>query len=154
MKSVETWFEEYGDSHHDRANKVIHWICVPSIMFSIVGLIGSIPPPAVFGSLPFLSWATVTVGLALLYYLVLSPALAMGMAFVSIVMLGALHHLANAGAPITTICAGIFVAAWVGQLIGHKIEGKKPSFFKDIQFLLIGPIWLLGSVYCRLGINY
>ena len=76
------------------------------------------------------------------------------MLFVSIVMLGTLHHLANAGAPITTICVAIFVVAWTGQFIGHKIEGKKPSFFKDIQFLLIGPIWLLSDLYKRLGIRY
>jgi uncharacterized membrane protein YGL010W len=125
---------------------------VPAIMFSIVGLIGSLPQPAAFGG-P-VSWATLTVGLALIYYFLLSPALGVGMLFVSILVLGTLHHLANAGAPIWQICLGIFVVAWVGQFIGHKIEGKKPSFFKDIQFLLIGPIWLLAFVYRRLGIHY
>ena len=46
----------------------------------------------------------------------------------------------------------VFVLAWVGQFIGHKIEGKKPSFIKDIQFLLIGPIWLLSAIYNKLNI--
>ena len=48
----------------------------------------------------------------------------------------------------------IFVIAWIGQFIGHKIEGKKPSFFEDIQFLLIGPAWLLSFIYNKLGIKY
>jgi uncharacterized membrane protein YGL010W len=46
----------------------------------------------------------------------------------------------------------VFVLAWIGQFIGHKIEGKKPSFIKDIQFLLIGPIWLLSDIYNKLKI--
>ena len=41
----------------------------------------------------------------------------------------------------------VFVLAWIGQFIGHLIEGKRPSFFKDLQFLLIGPAWLMAFVY-------
>ena len=47
----------------------------------------------------------------------------------------------------------IFIVAWIGQFIGHKIEGKKPSFFEDLQFLLIGPAWLLSFIYNKLGIK-
>src|SRR5256885_7388439 len=115
MKSIQSRLDEYGESHHDHTNKLIHWICVPAILFSIIGLIGSIPPPTAFRGLPFLSWPTITVGLALVYYFVLSPALGIGMAAVFVVMLGTLHHLANAGAPITLICTSLFVAAWIGQ---------------------------------------
>jgi uncharacterized membrane protein YGL010W len=154
LRSVHSWLEEYGESHQDHTNKMVHWVCVPAIMFSIVGLVGPIPEPAVFRSLPPLSWATLTVGLALVYYFLLSPALGTGMLFVSVVMLGTLHHLANAGAPITMVCVALFVVAWIGQFVGHKIEGKKPSFFRDIQFLLIGPLWLLAFVYRRIGIPY
>ena len=46
----------------------------------------------------------------------------------------------------------IFIFAWIGQFIGHKIEGQKPSFFEDIQFLLIGPAWLLSFIYKKLGV--
>ena len=48
----------------------------------------------------------------------------------------------------------VFILAWIGQFIGHKIEGKKPSFFEDIQFLLIGPAWLLSFIYKKLGIKF
>jgi uncharacterized membrane protein YGL010W len=34
------------------------------------------------------------------------------------------------------------------------LEGKRPSFFKDVQFLLIGPLWLVAALYRRLGISY
>jgi len=31
MKTIEEWFEEYGESHQNKTNKIIHWICVPTI---------------------------------------------------------------------------------------------------------------------------
>ena len=151
MRSVDSWLEEYGESHHDHTNKMVHWICVPAIMFSIIGLIGSIPPPSLA---PNLSWALVVVVFALLYYFLLSPALAIGMVLISVAMLGTLHHLANSGAPMLTVCMGIFVVAWIGQFIGHKIEGKKPSFFDDLRFLLIGPLFVLSVLYRRLNLAY
>src|SRR5258708_15788450 len=98
MKSADSWFEEYGDSHENALNKAIHWICVPAIMFSLLGLIGMIPAPGV--SLP-----VIVMALAVIYYFVLSPALGAGMLLVALVFLGTLHHLANAGAPILPICA-------------------------------------------------
>ena len=52
------------------------------------------------------------------------------------------------------VAAVVFVLAWVGQFIGHLIEGRKPSFFEDVKFLLVGPAWLLASVYRRAGIRY
>ncbi|HNC31482.1 MAG TPA: DUF962 domain-containing protein, partial [Cyclobacteriaceae bacterium] len=43
MKKIDALFLEYGESHQNPTNKTIHWICVPLIFFSIVGLIASIP---------------------------------------------------------------------------------------------------------------
>ena len=51
-------------------------------------------------------------------------------------------------------CLILFVVGWLFQFIGHKVEGKKPSFFEDLQFLLIGPAWLLAAIYRKLGIRY
>ena len=48
----------------------------------------------------------------------------------------------------------IFIIAWIGQFIGHEIEGKKPAFFKDLQFLLIGPLWTLAHAFRFMGIDY
>ena len=98
--------------------------------------------------------ATLLAAPALAYYLTLSPSLAVGMAAIVVAMLALVQKMSAAGLPVAAICLALFVAAWVGQFAGHKIEGKKPSFFKDLQFLLIGPIWLLGFVYRRLGIPY
>ncbi len=45
MKSVHQWLNEYGESHRNETNKMIHWICVPAIFFSITGLLYCIKLP-------------------------------------------------------------------------------------------------------------
>lgn len=153
MKPLQTWLSEYGESHQNTVNKAIHWICVPLILWSIIALLWSIPVPALLVRYG-LNWAYLVLAAALIYYVFLSPALAIGMLLVVYVMVYITGQLdADKGLPdLWQIALGVFVVAWIGQFIGHKIEGKKPSFLKDIQFLLIGPIWLLHFIYRRLGI--
>ena len=83
-----------------------------------------------------------------------SVPLAIGMSLVMIALLAVVHWLAGFETPLWIICVGIFVVAWIGQFIGHIMEGKRPSFFKDVQFLMIGPMWLLSHVYRRAGIPF
>lgn len=155
MRSANEWFEEYGESHRHPTNKMIHWICVPAIVFSLVGLLWSLPTPEVFAEIsPWLNWGTLFVAFAMLYYFMLSWQLALGMVIVSALVIWGNAALAQLATPLWQIALGIFVIAWIGQFIGHKIEGKKPSFFKDIQFLLIGPVWLLGFLYQKAGFHY
>ena len=91
----------------------------------------------------------------MLYYAVLSLPLALGALPVFLLMLWSVAVLARrAPPPLWSICAVAFVLAWIGQFIGHAIEGRRPSFFKDLQFLMIGPLWLLAAAYRRLGIRY
>lgn len=159
MKSMDQWLAEYGESHRNNTNKRIHWICVPLIMFSVLALLWSIPAgpltaiPAGFAS-PVVNWATLIALLAGLYYLRLSPPLFLGMAAITIAMLVVCYMVDRSPIPLWALALAIFVLAWIGQFIGHEIEGRKPSFFKDLQFLLIGPAWLLSFVYRRLGIRY
>lgn len=159
MKSTEEWFSAYGVSHQNPTNKLIHWICVPLIFFSIIGLL-SVIPTGFFtlqlsdGWKPYIHFGTVLIVLGMLFYLRLSVPLAIGMAVISGLILYLIKLINMADLPVGYISLAIFIAAWVGQFIGHKIEGAKPSFFEDLQFLMIGPIWLLGFVYKKLGIGY
>jgi uncharacterized membrane protein YGL010W len=130
----------YGESHQTHANKRLHMICVPAIMMSTLGLIASIPTPE---GIPF-NFAHLVVLLASVYYfqfrnfrLLVGVWLMSAASFLVISTFGD-HRLA--------FSVGIFVVAWIGQFIGHKIEGKKPSFFEDIFFLLIGPLWVLYKI--------
>jgi uncharacterized membrane protein YGL010W len=155
MRSVADWLGEYGASHIDPTNKLLHWICVPLIVLALMGMLWSIPAPGAFAAVsPWLNLATLGAALALLYYAALSPRLAAGIAIVFVAMFAILGALAGLPWPLWMTSLAIFVAAWIGQFVGHAIEGKRPSFFKDVQFLLIGPLWLLAALYRRVGIPY
>ena len=156
MAALSALLAEYGESHQNPTNKLVHWVCVPLIMFSLLGLLWSVPVPAAIRNIsPWLNWGTLVMALALLYYVRLSGRLALGMVLVWVAMAAGLRVVAGTVAlPLWAICLLIFALAWVGQFWGHKLEGKKPSFLKDLQFLLIGPLWLLHFVYHRLGWEY
>lgn len=158
MRKIDQLLAEYGESHKNTTNKAIHWICVPLIFFSIMGLIASIPSGIVQKLLgagnPYANWATIALLLSIAYYVSLSIPLAIGMAFFGLACLFGATTIAQLGYPLWMISLIIFVVAWIGQFYGHKVEGKKPSFFKDLQFLLIGPAWLMHFIYKHLGIPY
>jgi uncharacterized membrane protein YGL010W len=71
-----------------------------------------------------------------------------------VLLLLATQWLANLPWPLWLTALVIFVIAWIGQFAGHALEGKRPSFFKDVQFLLIGPLWLVAAAYRRVGLPY
>lgn len=156
MHSVESLLGEYGESHQNRWNKFIHWICVPTIVWTVVALLWSIPfPEALQSEIVPVNWATVALVLAQVYYFRLSVRLGLGLLLYNILMLW-LTALVEAASPwpLWQVALAVFVIAWIGQFIGHMIEGKRPSFFKDVQFLLIGPAWLMAFIYRALGISY
>jgi uncharacterized membrane protein YGL010W len=148
MRNIQSWLDAYGESHRDPRNKLLHWFCVPVIVWCILGLLWCVPSP-------WVNWACLTVLAALVYYALLSVPLALGALPIFAVMLWSVGRLAALSHGILLIsCFGLFVIAWIGQFIGHAIEGKRPSFFRDIQFLLIGPLWLLADLYRRIGLRY
>lgn len=154
MRTVTEWFGEYGESHSHPTNKLLHWICVPLIVLSVMGFLWSIPVPQAIVGFPWLNWATLVTLLVLLYYTVLSPTLAAAMALVFAALFAVLALLTSLPWPLWAVSLVIFVVSWIGQFIGHALEGKRPSFFRDVQFLLIGPLWLVGTACRRLGIRY
>jgi uncharacterized membrane protein YGL010W len=155
MRSAAEWLDEYGASHHHPTNKLLHWICVPVIVWCVIGLLWSLPFPRGLGALiPGANWAGQAVLAALVYYALLSVPLALGAAPILFGMLWSVDRLGSSRltVPLWSVCTALFVLAWIGQFIGHAIEGKRPSFFKDLKFLLIGPLWLLADVYRRVGV--
>ena len=154
-KSADQWFSEYGSSHTNPINKLIHWVCVPLIYLVIIGLLWSIPTPNIMQQIPYLNWGTVAVLLSIIFYIRLSLSLSVGLSIFANTccwIISTLDHLLTI--PIWQISLIGFVILWIFQFIGHHVEGKKPSFFKDIQFLLIGPAWLMGFIYRKLHIPY
>jgi uncharacterized membrane protein YGL010W len=154
MRTVNQWLNEYGESHQNHTNKSIHWVCVPAIFFSIVGLLYSIKLPWTINDIA-INVAMIVLLLTTLYYLRLSLPLGIGMFLFGILCLLLCFLIEKyIPVPLWMISVIIFVIAWIGQFYGHNIEGKKPSFLKDIQFLLIGPMWLMSFIYKKWGINF
>ncbi len=153
MRTIQSWLSEYGESHQNPTNKTVHWICVPVIFFCVTGLLYSVKlGVAIAPGMP-LNLAIVALALVLVYYLRLSPTLALGMLLFSAVCLWLCRAIEQSGMQLWLVSIILFVAAWIGQFWGHHVEGKRPSFLKDLQFLLIGPAWLMSFVYQRLGIR-
>lgn len=156
MRVIDELLIEYGKSHQNKTNKLIHWIMVPAIFFSIVGLVMSIPLPMKKDLL--LNPATIVLAFALLYYFKLSKPLFLGFCIWALFCLFGNFEIYKAVGycekGLAKISLLIFVVAWIFQFIGHKIEGAKPSFLDDLKFLLVGPAWLMHFIYKKIGIKY
>lgn len=153
-RTLQQWFDEYGEGHRNPVNITVHWVAVPLIYFSMVGLLMAIPAPA-YRYVDHYLWAFLAMGAVWIFYMQRSFSIAIGMVIFNVACLWAGRWLdQHAAWPLWAICLSIFVLAWIAQFIGHGVEGKKPSFLKDLQFLLIGPAWLMAKLYRRLGIGY
>jgi len=141
MRKVDELFARYGESHRHPANEAIHWICVPLITWSVLAALWAASPVAAY----------IAIGLAVAFYAWLSVQIAVGMLALFALML---YPLILLGPNAFIVAAGVFVLAWIGQFVGHAIEGRKPSFLEDVKFLLVGPAWLLHFIYRRAGIPY
>lgn len=153
MTKIESLLNEYGESHQNETNKLVHWICVPLIFFSIVGLLYSVKLPFYLLTDIQLNLAHLAILGSLFYYFKLSKSLSLGLLVFTSICLWFSYVVEEEGVRLWLISIIIFVLAWIGQFWGHKIEGKKPSFFKDLQFLLIGPAWLMSFIYKKLDIQ-
>ena len=153
MRQIESLITEYGESHQNKTNILIHAIAVPSIYFVTIGLIWSIPTP---GFIEFfdVTWAHVLAIPVLYYYFSLSGAIGAAMTLLTISVFAGIHVLVLNNIVVWQFSLILFVIMWVLQFVGHHIEGKKPSFFKDLQFLLIGPAWWWVHWLKRMNISY
>lgn len=157
MRKIDQLFGEYAESHQNHTNKAIHWICVPLIFWSILGFISLIPSQHIclnfYGCISIVSLILVLV-VSIFYF-----RLSWKTAFIMLIIILLMEHLVyfvnvQLGTQSWIVYAAVFVLSWIGQFYGHKIEGKKPSFLKDLQFLLVGPIWLLSFILKKFGIKY
>ncbi len=141
-RNIDILLARYAESHRNHTNEIIHFVCIPLIVLSLLGILWAIHPVV----------AIATTLASLYYYTKLSRGFALGMGVMSAVMLGILALMPDM--TVLPVSIAIFVVAWIGQFIGHKIEGKKPSFFEDLRFLLIGPLFVLSFLYRRLNFAY
>ena len=141
-RNIDLLLARYAESHRNHTNEIIHFVCIPLIVLSLLGILWAVHPVVAIA-------ATLA---SLYYYTRLSRQFAIGMGVMSAVMLGILALMPDM--TVLPASIAIFVVAWIGQFVGHKIEGKKPSFFEDLRFLLIGPLFVLSFLYRRMNLAY
>lgn len=153
-RPVDRFLGNYSEDHRNPTNQVVHWICVPLIVWTVVALLWLVPVPAALGRQGF--WAAAAMVVALMFYLKLSRplALAMFVAFAALAAITWLLHGVLGDRGLLWAAIAVFVAAWIAQFIGHRIEGKRPSFLTDLVYLLIGPLWLVSKLFRRFGWAY
>ncbi|RNF84395.1 DUF962 domain-containing protein [Montanilutibacter psychrotolerans] len=154
QRPIDRWFASYSGDHQNVTNQRIHVICVPAIAWSVIALLWCIPTPG--GWLRAGAWAGLAMVAALLFYYKSSRALGYGMLATFVLMALATRWLHDTYGTMTLLwlAIAVFVVAWIGQFVGHKIEGRKPSFFTDLTYLLIGPAWVVAKLYRKLGLRY
>ncbi len=136
----------YAESHQNPTNIKIHTIAVPLIFFASVGMLWLIPNPEFMGGQKIRIFHLI-LGLALTFYMRLGKKIfnTMLVFFLLTILIHYLGYWIFFNNYIWVLVS-IFILAWVAQFHGHNVEGKKPSFFTDLQFLLIGPVWVLKKM--------
>ena len=141
-RKVDQLLANYGESHRNPTNELIHYVAIPLIILSLLGMLYALHPWVAYGF----------IALSMVYYVHLaSPVFMVAMAVQSAIAMALVFAM---GSLVLPISVGIFVAAWIAQFVGHKIDGKKPSFFEDLQYLLVGPLFVLSKLFQRLGIRW
>jgi len=151
MRTMQSWLDGYSADHRNSTNQVIHWICVPPIVWSVVALLWTIPVPATLARPG--TWAVAVMVLAFYWYWKHSRPLAAALLF-AFALLGLFTNVLFSVLGTTSLrwlAVGVFVVAWIGQFIGHKLEGRRPSFLTDLSYLLIGPAWLMAKLLRKMG---
>lgn len=155
MADTDNWLAEYGDNHSRTGSRVLHWIAVPLVIFGTVGLLWSLPIPEAFLDIsPLLNWGVTFLMAAEVYYFIISISLAIGMLpfVVATAMLIATLH-AAVDSPLWFSVAVLLLgsaALYVSKGSSRSIRGLT----RDIQLIMIAPVWLLSRLYQSVGIPF
>jgi len=153
-RPIDRWFASYAGDHRNDTNQWIHVFAVPAILWSVIALLWCVPVPGTWFRAGL--WAALAMFLAWMFYFRASRRLGTGMLVVFVALSWFTRWLFDAfgSQTLLMLAIAVFVVAWIAQFIGHKIEGRKPSFFTDLTYLLIGPAWILSKLYRKLGWGY
>ena len=152
MRAATDLLSGYARYHRDQRNILSHFVGVPMIVFG-VGVLLARPAFDMAGFTISPAWLAFAVAAA--WYLT-RGSIALGVsvsAGVGVLLLAAQHVADGSTATWLGWGAGVFLAGWLIQFIGHWYEGRKPAFTDDITGLLIGPMFVTAEALFMLGWN-
>jgi len=123
MKTLDQWLYDYSLSHQNKTNQQIHKLCVPLILFSILGMLwdwqyGDVRRAHIVAALGMVFYVRLGFKVAVLMFIQLALSFAI------------LQFWSEQRSSLFLPNLGLFVFAWIGQFLGHKIEGKNPRSFR------------------------
>ncbi|GMR17275.1 MAG: DUF962 domain-containing protein [Gammaproteobacteria bacterium] len=155
MSEIDRWLSDYGDSHRDICYPVLYWSAVPALVVGAVSLLWSLPAPLEFSAIsPLLNWGSTFLMVALIYYFIISVSLAVGMLPFVFGLSALALWLERAVYPLHWLGGGLLLAGIAGLYAGQHANGGARAVLRDIQLMMIAPVWLLSNLYRRLGIPY
>jgi len=155
MDDTDTWLSEFAKRHDNASSPGVYWISLLFLLTGVAGLLWSLPIPAEFLRIsPLLNWGSAFLMASLVYYFIISVSLGIGMVpFVWGV--GALQFwLSGQAAPLGYVASVLIGAGIAGLSLGHYTAGGLRAVLRDVQLVMIAPVWLLSKLYRRLRIPF
>jgi len=155
MAETDKWLSEYGDSHRDIKSGVIYWVAVLALVVGTVGMFWSLPVPAEFRRIsPVLNWGSALLMATVVYYFIISMSLAIGMLPLVFGLAAMQIWLADSPWDIGLVSSGLFAVSLLGLYLGHRGAGGLRAVVRDIQLMMIAPVWMLSELYRKIGIPF
>ncbi len=155
MSLAEQWLEEYSKTRPGYRLTPLKWLSVLLLVAGVVSLLSTVPTPAAFEpSDDVLNWGTIFVMAAIVYYFIVSIRLAIGTVPFVAGVVAAVTWFDRLDTPLWIVGSGLLALGLIGQMLEHVRHGRQPPFVRELQLLMIGPLWLVAVVYRRLGIPY
>lgn len=155
MTETDGWLRRFEETHRNLSNPAIYWAAVPVVVVGTVGLLWALPVPDEFFEIsPLLNWGTAFLMAAAVYYFIISVSLAIGMLPFVIGVAGIHMWLVASDYPLFRVSLGLLVAGIIGLWLGHRGENGLRAVLQDLQYMMIGPAWLLSVLYRRIGIPF
>ncbi len=155
MSLAEQWLDEYSKTRPGYRLTPLKWLSVALLVTGIVCLLWTLPtPPAFEPSAGVLNWGTLFVMAAIVYYFIVSIPLAVGALPFVFGVVAAVAWLDRLATPLWAVGMTLAGLGLIGQVLEHLGNGKLPPFVRELQLLMIAPLWLVAVLYRRLGIRY
>jgi len=155
MPETDQWLTDYGENHRKISHPAVYWTAVPLLAAGTVGMFWSLPVPAEFFNIsPLLNWGSAFLMAAVVYYFIISVALAIGMLPFVFGVSGLQMWLSQSESGLVPVAISLFVTGVIGLVIGQHGNGGTRAVLVDIQMMMIAPVWLLSRLYRRVGIPF
>ena len=152
---ADEWADRYGALRTSGPTAANAWLGIPLVLMALLGMLWSIPmPDALSQPSAAINAATMWVMASFVYYCILSIRIALGSLLLLVVLMLPSAWLERAGLPIWPFASALFAPAFAWQLVETRRATGKLRIFANMQYLMLGPVWLLRAVYRRAGVPY